>query len=106
MKLPSDPVQGPQPGYTGFDIRMSATIRPDQPPEVSQPIISSVHPGTPAARAGLATGDVILDVNGVDSRRGGALFPIVGTAYVVRVKRGDEEREFSLIPVPKPPSTK
>jgi S1-C subfamily serine protease len=71
---------------------------------LSYPIISAVLPDTPAAGAGLVSGDIIVEVNGVDARNAGSLYPIIGERYAMRIKRGDDDREIVLIPVPKPPT--
>jgi hypothetical protein len=48
-------------------------------------------------------GDVILAVNGTDGRELGILSPKkAGETFVLRVRRGTEIREFTLISVPKP----
>lgn len=62
------------------------------------PTVSRVSEGGAAERAGLRAGDVILTVNGVDSRQG-PLFRdrTPGTRYTVRVRRGDQEREVVLV---------
>ena len=94
-----------QPGYTGFTISGSATMRGNQTIEVSYPVIRDVHRDTPAAGAGLTSGDMIIEVNGVDARKSGALFPTVGERYVMRIRRGDAEHEVVLTPVPKQSKT-
>ena len=72
--------------------------------ELAYPRIRDVAPGTPAAAAGLRSGDVILEVNGVDARTVGSLYPTVGERYAMRIRRGEEEHEVNLTPVPKPGS--
>ena len=91
-------MQSNQPGYTGFNVSFTATRRGDGAMDVSYPTISDVIPETPAAGAGLASGDVILQVNGIDARNSGALFPRAGVQYAMRIRRGNEESEIVLVP--------
>ena len=90
------------PAYTGFTITMTGTPRTDGTVDLSYPVIHNVLPDTPAAGAGLVSGDIIAAVNGVDARTSGSLYPIVGERYVMRIRRGEEEHEIALTPVPKP----
>ena len=95
-------MEKPPPGYTGFTVSITAAPDESGRPRMDYPIINDVLPDTPAAAAGLRSGDVILAVNGEDARRAGVLYPLVGAPYAMRIKRGDGEREVSLIPVQKP----
>jgi len=92
-----------QPGYTGFYIQGTGTFQADAPDKVefSYPRIYEVRPESPAAKAGICVGDVVLAVNGKDARESGSLFPIVGEPYTARLRRGDAELEVTLVPVPK-----
>jgi S1-C subfamily serine protease len=65
------------------------------------PTVSRIDPGSPGATAGLRVGDAILSLNGADSRDA-PLFAIdvPGTRYVLRIRRGDEEREVTLVVAP------
>lgn len=92
-------------GFTGFTISGSFTMGANHSVEMSYPVIRDVRADSPAAGAGLVSGDVILEVKGVDARKEGALFPTVGERYVMRIRRGDAEREVVLTPVPKPSKT-
>ena len=96
-------MQKEPPGYTGFTVAMTGTPQSDGTIGLSYPIIRKVLPDTPASGAGLVSGDMIVEVNGVDARTGGSLYPIVGERYTMRIRRGDDEHEIVLIPVPKPP---
>jgi predicted metalloprotease with PDZ domain len=62
------------------------------------PVVRMVVDGSGAAQAGIRVGDVLLSVNGKDAREG-RLFPDrqPGTRYVVRIRRGTEEREVTLV---------
>lgn len=82
-----------------YVIRQGETAaRPRIHPKVTQ-----VTPGGPAERAGLRAGDVLLTVNGEDSRAR-PLFRerTPGTRYTIRVRRGDQEREVLLVVAERP----
>jgi S1-C subfamily serine protease len=91
-------------GYTGFDFNVTATMGPDHRVTPSYPVVRTVQPGSPAEKSGLAPEDVILEVNGKDvAREPGALFAEPGVKYLFRIRRGGEEREIILVPLPRPP---
>jgi S1-C subfamily serine protease len=73
-------------------------MTPDQKYHAGYSQISGIHPGSPGERAGFKIADVILAVNGVDARTPKALFFAPQQRYVVRIRRGTEERERILVP--------
>jgi hypothetical protein len=99
---------GPDMSQPQGTLGMSWSYKPDRPIRVYPgdepkplnvyPEVSGVSPGSPAARAGLLTGDTIVSVNGRDGRLG-RIFPntIPGTEYAIRVRRDGTEREVRLI---------
>ncbi|HEX8242284.1 MAG TPA: PDZ domain-containing protein [Longimicrobium sp.] len=92
-------------GYTGFSIRFSMTATAGRVIDEQPPVIGSVDAGSPAQRAGLAPGDIILEVNGRDAREDGAMRVRPGVRYTYRIRRGDQEREVVLVPVARPADT-
>lgn len=66
------------------------------------PVVDAVRPGSPAHTAGLAPGDVLLEIDGRDTREDGALRVQPGRRYTYRIRRGQEEREVTLLTIPRP----
>ena len=65
-------------------------------------LVAQVQPNSPAERAGLQTGDVILRFNGIEVPRSAALPPIVGRTPVgadvnVDLLRGNDEVTLSVV---------
>lgn len=69
------------------------------------PVVVTVDPGSPAAKAGVAAGDTIIAFNDRDLRR--FAFPIrtmiqPGKTFVIRARKGRVEREYKLVVVERP----
>jgi S1-C subfamily serine protease len=97
------------PGYTGIRVGGSGSAQMVQNRLVvrttNETQIIGVAEGSPAAKAGLAVGDVILEVNGMGRGAWGRAVgqPEAGATYVFRVRRGEAELEFTLVAEPVPP---
>lgn len=61
-------------GYLGLTVTTDVEVR-DRSVSVRRSVVSSVEPGSPAERAGLATGDVIVSIAGRDAM---VRFPEIG----------------------------
>jgi C-terminal processing protease CtpA/Prc len=100
----------PARGWLGLRWRLDPNfvIRSGQPRGTADnpPTVSLVEPGSPAALAGLRVGDAIVELNGVDTR-GTPLFASrePGTRYLLRIRRGNEEREVALVVARNPEAT-
>ncbi len=90
-------------GYVGLTTEARYTLRESGGGRVQQvvefPVIVTVAPGSPAARAGLSAGDTVIAVGSVDDRRlehelGSLLRP--GQTLQFRVRRGDEVRVMAV----------
>jgi S1-C subfamily serine protease len=106
--VPATAVRRTEP-YTGMTLGGKAFIRivgdhlvPDGDLELS---VMRIDAGSPAATAGLQLGDVILEVDGVavSSPQKPLAALATGVAYVLRIRRGQEEREVTLVPDPPRP---
>jgi len=84
-------------GYTGFSYRgRPGPLADGKPRWADFPVVTSVADGSPAGRVGIAAGDVVLAVNGVDARNPRAMFLRAGTVATFRIRRGGDTREFVL----------
>jgi hypothetical protein len=99
--VPSDSTRPPRTASTGFDISLRLIGSPDGMRIADYLKVSRVRQGTGAARAGLRAGDVILAVNGADSREPGILGALAtqkpGTRYVLRIRRDGVERDVAAV---------
>lgn len=71
-------------------------------------IITTVEPNTPAARAGLEKGDIVLEINGSVILRASHLQKVValstpGSAMHIKVLRNGQEKVITVIPTERPP---
>ena len=94
----------PAPVYTGFSFRGSPVMQADGTVRsAAPPVISEVLEGSPAARAGLLPGDVILTVNGRDARETGLLRAReVGQEFALRIRRGEQLRDVTVVAAANP----
>jgi len=71
------------------------------------PVVESVEPGSPAARAGISAGDTILAYDSVDVvQHDIALTQLLrpGTVVTVRVRRNNAVRDIGVLVAPRPAS--
>jgi len=93
-----------------FGLGLSVDADGALSPTLRSITIAKVLPSSPAARAGLAPGDTVLEVQGIlvagakaDVLKA-AMQKAVGETLRVKIQRGAEIREVSLIAVNKPPA--
>jgi S1-C subfamily serine protease len=72
---------------------------PQAPPLRDYPRVDSVYPGSPASKAGLHRGDVVLLMGGQDARRPVALDKLLRplTKLPVRVQRDGAQKDYTII---------
>ncbi len=87
--------------YIGASFSFGGTARVGAPLAAEYPTIQSVVAGSPAATAGLAAGDMVLEVEGQDARQQGVRVARLGK-YTLRIRRGDAEREVVVVGIPAP----
>lgn len=107
-QAPANPPNSKPAAYTGVLISFSMMVIGQDttvPPLMSYPEIGVVMRNSPADSAGLAVGDVIVEINGEDPRHQrpiSIVVPELGRAYVLRVRRGDAERDVTVVAAPRP----
>lgn len=91
-------------GFHGIVYQGKARLGPDGEPEwAAPPHVEAVYCDSPAHRAGILPGDVIVSVNGRDSKEPGILSPKrPGMTFDLELKRDGEIIEVSLTTVERP----
>jgi S1-C subfamily serine protease len=107
--VPADSGRAPAGGYTGIrsGYRQTARIVGNTVVAPTDPVVLviSVARDSPAERAGLAAGDVLLEIEGVSVRSDTVLARLVpGVSYPLRILRGRDEIEVTLVPGPPQPA--
>jgi len=88
-------------GYLGVQFEETMISRQNNEPavyEIARPTIASVTAGSPAEKAGIRAGDLILSIGGQDARRlhlESLLKP--GARLTVRLKRDNETKDFEVL---------
>jgi C-terminal processing protease CtpA/Prc len=96
-------------GWFGFALNIDADGILN--PKLRSIKIDKIFPDSPAAKAGLSTGDIILEIEGIvvdgakaDSLKA-AMQKSAGETLQLKIKRGaDAPRDVSLLAAPKPAS--
>jgi len=95
-------------GYIGVQFSELQTVIGDDasaaPPMREYPRIDSVYANSPASRAGVRRGDVVLQIGGVDSRRAVQLDKVlkIGSKLSLRVQRDGSTKDLALTIEKKP----
>lgn len=96
--------------YTGMLTGGTVKMRPGTlAGDVADPdvLVVQIEPGSPSETAGLHVGDAILEVDGVNVHSG-EISPlarlVTGVSYLLRVRRGEQELELTLVPGPLRPT--
>ena len=103
--VPFDTIRAGPGGYTGIKswYRVTARIVGDTIADPTDPLVqvSAVAKDSPAERAGLAVGDLILEIDGASVRTDDVLARLApGSRYTLRIQRGHDELEVTLVPGP------
>jgi S1-C subfamily serine protease len=95
-------------GFGGQDVRLQrAIVRRHDLPAGTGVLVAAVEPGSPADRAGLAEGDVVVEfagapVSGIDDLHRLLTEDRVGARCPIAVLRGGERRRFDVTPAESP----
>jgi C-terminal processing protease CtpA/Prc len=103
------PVRAADPGW--FGLAVSADVEEHSPgPTLRSLSVRETAPGSPAARAGLAAGDVILEIQGVEvagmttDALKAAMQRSVGETLHLKIRHGaTDTREVAMTAAPRPP---
>lgn len=94
----------PAAGWTGMAYRGDFNVENGVPKLAGPPEVTQVICDSPAHRAGVRAGDLILSVNGRHPGEPGVLTPRrPGLRFDLRVRRGERVLEVSFVSVPRPP---
>ncbi len=97
--------QTARPGFIGIRYDESLIVVNGRR-DPSKVIVRDVSENSPAERAGLRAGDEIVRINGLDARNGKfsaiARTLVEGDTVRLRVKRGDSERDYTVVAAARP----
>ena len=91
-------------GVTYNDVSAPGSDAVDPPPVEGRPVLISVEPGSPAAKAGLRRGDVLVSVGGQDTRQSLPVATILkpGVRVAVKFKRDGTAKEVTVLVAKRP----
>lgn len=86
--------------FTGLATSVAVSVDASGAATPAYPFVRTVEPNSPGHQAGILPGDVIIEINGRDSREQRALWLEPGVRYTLRVRTGEQERDVLLTPLP------